>query len=400
MPDDDLLERYKPQSIQSTADPDPELLLDGRAAVMGNDETRRIMREGRESGQDRGDLRDLLAMQLASHWQGEIGLDSCLEVATYLVDEYLTLGEGIFLVNRTTGKIEASLDEDDLYKPEPVPREDGTLVERAPRIRPGVQSQIAVWLHNREREAQVLAELKRRAHLTPLLEQEGDRRLQIASRRGRSQIVAEVAQDSPATLLGALSGPLGAFVRRFPVTDLLPGDTRRFEQVLVETLARTRQGVQDPLTTNLAYSPQAQLRSALPANWLRQVLKLFAERVHAAPKLPGVPIPPPTPLDQLTPEQLGEADLWIVDPNLFRALRALNPNLTLVIVEGAPPVGILPGEAGVLQVPEAFTPASRELFDRWQVEAGLQATLWYDPDRVNLLSLCNVPLQAEVVDAH
>jgi hypothetical protein len=394
MADDDLLERYKPQPIESAADPDPELLLDGRAAVMGNDETRRILREGRESGQDRGDLRDLLAMQLASHWQGEIGLDSCLEVATYLVDEYLTLGEGIFLVSRETGKIEAQLSEDDLYKPAPVPREDGTLAQPLARIRPDIQSNIAVWLHNREREKTILAELTRRANLTPLLEQEGDRRLQVATRHGRAQIVAEVAQEAPAALLGALSGPLGAFVRRFPVTATLPGKTEHLVPIEVETLARTRQGVQDPLTTNLSYSPKAQLRSALPAAWLRQVLKLFAERVHAHPDFSGSP---PTPLDQLTRQDLGDADLWIVDPNLVRAFRDLDPNLVLIPIPGAPPLGIESGEVGCLQVPGEFSPASRELFDRWQVEAGLQVTIWYDPTLVNWVVVTDVPLQAQVV---
>jgi len=389
--DDDLLERYKPQDIQSTADPDPELLLDGRAAIMGDQETRRSLCEGRETGQARTDLRDNLALQLASHWHGEVGLDSCIEVATYLVDEYLTLGEGIFLINRATGKVEAQLSEDDLYKPNPVPREDGTLAQPLARIRPNILSNLAVWVGDRERESRILAELSRRANLTPLLEQEGDQRLQVASRRGRAQIVAEVAQNSPARLLGSLSGPLGAFTRRFPVINTLPDHTEYLVEVTGETLARTRQGVQDPLTTNLAYSPSTQLRSSLPANWLRQVLKLFAETAHRQSP-PGA-----IPLSQLTRQDLADADLWIVDPNLMQAFRELDPKLILIPIPGAPPLGIEPGETGWLQVPNAFTAASREMFDRWQVEAGLQVTLWYNPDFINLLEISDIPQQAQVI---
>lgn len=355
--------KLSPQ-VLSKANPSRTDLLQARSDVQNNPELQALFRQSKAESWPRERLVDFVTTKLHGMWQE----GDPAEAAQYLVDEYDQLGEGIHLVSTETGKVSVVLSEDDIYDPPPVPRENGEMAQPLARIRPHIESAIVTWFHDQGREAQILKALSERGHQTALLREMGDPRLLVATRQGRQHIVDSFGRLDPRTLLEAAGGTSAAFLRCFTLVEDIPAFNDPLHYVKGKVEARSRMGVQDPTTTNLHHNRPAVMAAALVQGWVREIAKevsraastrLIAETlsIDKASKLPS--------------------GLWVAPPDLVRPFRRINPNVTVLPVEGAEPITI-EGKIGFLKVPPEFRAKNFEAFDRWEALTQLDFEMWLD----------------------
>lgn len=385
-----LAQKFEPRVI-STAKPEADWLLQARRDINSDESLRDFFRRAREEGRDSDWIADNISVRLAGRWGSDRFFDA-LEAATYLADEYLQLGEGIHIVSTETGKITATLSESDIYQPAPVPRESGGLAVPLPRIRPDLEGLLTTWSFERGREEQLTEALALRANQTDLLREEGDPRLRIATRSGRSEIVREIAEDTPRSLLERAGGSAAAFLRHFEIRTAAPDPSEGLEEVHGVASAQSRMGIQDPLTTNLHHNRQGILRGVFAQAWAREMARRLSVEAHQRGSVP------PVPSDQIGLSDFSGTDMWVVSPDALQLVRELSEKqVTLMPVEGAYPLGLSNRRVGVLVLPESFSAESRELFNRWETAAILEFSLWVDWSAIRVLRISDVPLEPEVV---
>lgn len=373
----DLASKLEPK-VTSLAHPSTDFLLQARADVQRDPELQALFRQFQEHRLNVGydveeqkeqaveALGDQLASRLAGLWGGNF--IEALEAARYLADEYSQIGEGILIVSSQTGKVIAKLDEKDLYQPAPVPRESGGLALPLPRIEPGLEAMIVSWVFEKGREERIEALLAERANQTALLREEGDRRLWIATRKGRAALAHSLSEDHPMTLLSRSGGTAGAFLKHFELT-LQPPEGQTAAVYRLETTMALR--VHDPLTTNLQYDRLGSMRGAVAQGWVRDLGRQIAEDAHR--QVPFWTIS----AEEITKSWIQTSETWVADPDVLLAFLKVG-RVPVLPVNGAPTIG-LKGKLGTIVVPETFEVQNREIFGRWEVLATLDVKV-YLPD--------------------
>lgn len=372
----DLASKLEPE-VKTLARPATDSLLQARADVQRDPELQALFRGFREHWlsvgfevpEQKTDAIEALADQIASRLAGLWGGDftEALEAARYLADEYAQLGEGILIVSSQTGRVIAKLDEKDLYQPAPVPRESGELAIPLPRIEPGLEAMIVSWVFEKGREERIHAILVERANQTALLREEGDRRLWIATRKGRAALAHSLSEDHPLTLLSRSGGTAGAFLRHFDLT-LEPPPEGQHQFYRLETIMALR--VHDPLTTNLLYDRLGSMRGAVAQGWVRDLGRQIAEDAHRR-----VPIPRMIQAEEITKSMVQTSETWVADPDVMLAFLKVGRGMPILPVNGAPTIG-LKGKLGTIVVPETFEVQNREVFGRWEVLATLNVHVY------------------------
>ncbi len=373
----DLASKLEPK-VTSLAHPSTDFLLQARADVQRDPELQNLFRQFQEHRLNVGyeveeqkdqaveALGDQLASRLAGLWGGNF--IEALEAARYLADEYSQIGEGILIVSSQTGKVIAKLDEKDLYQPAPVPRESGGLALPLPRIEPGLEAMIVSWVFEKGREERIEALLAERANQTALLREEGDRRLWIATRKGRAALAHSLSEDHPMTLLSRSGGTAGAFLKHFELA-LQPPEGQTAAVYRLETTMALR--VHDPLTTNLQYDRLGSMRGAVAQGWVRDLGRQIAEDAHR--QVPFWTIS----AEEITKSWIQTSETWVADPDVLLAFLKVG-RVPVLPVNGAPTIG-LKGKLGTIVVPETFEVQNREIFGRWEVLATLDVQV-YLPD--------------------
>lgn len=380
-----LTQRFEPK-VLSKAEPEVDWLLQARADINSDKALQAILREGKETGRDPVDK---LAAGLNAKWEGNRWFEA-REVAQYLWDEFTQIGQGLHLISSETGKIVVTLDENDIYQPAMVPREGGGMVKPLPRIRPDLEGLIYTWTFEKSREQEIVQALAAQGHQTALLREEGDPRLLVASRRGRKQIVAALAQLDPQRLLRACGGTSAAFLNHF---DLGAEDPESGGLELLEGTAASSStlGIQDMRATNLHHNRAGSLQGALVQGWVREVARQLSVAAHRrVPGMAGLP------LDDFCKDDLDGCQFWVSPPDTLKHVRRVDPTTTVMPVVGAQLIG-LKGKVGAIVVPKEFTVSSHELFDRWETHSALEVRLWIDWSKVTVLALRNVALDGYVV---
>lgn len=371
--------------VRSTANPETLLLLLVRSVLQSDDELRALLVRFRSENKPVGWLRDMLAPRVAVHVD-TYPFDSVIDVCQFVADEYQQLGEGYFIVSQDTGRVVFVASEDDLYDPGLLSRESGTLGQALRRLNPNLESALVLHHYDRARETDVLALIAGRLPQTDLLRDEGDRRLRVASRAGRTGIARELADDHPATLLRRAGGTTGMFLRHFP---LMESEQPELGWIRVEGVAtcRTSLGIQDVTTLNLGYDRLGVLRGVVPQAWIRDIARQLSYqiKVRSSRSLP-------LSVADLTEELIASEQLWVADPDVYALLR---PG-TVIPVEGAETIGFS-GNAGALVVAPEFRVESRESGDRWQVTTTVEYQLYVDLQKVRFLPIVGIPHSAGIL---
>lgn len=375
--------------VHSTANPGVELLLQMRAIVSKDKDLEALFIRSRKEQLGVEWLRDQLAAHIYPLITVECLFEDIVQASLYLADEYNQLGEGYLIISTETGRAVSVLTEDDLYDPGLMARHGGSMAPALQRIKPGTETMLVSYAHEKSREEQVLARLKEKYPQTALLREEGDNRFRIATRSGRKGIAQELAGDDPRELLRRSGGTTGMFLRHFPLVDDFEDDP---ESVLLAATAafRSQLNVPDPLAINISHNRLGTLRGAAPQGWVRDICRTLAETAHKTKRALPVPI------EDLTFGDLDGVELWIVDPDIYKEMLKIHPSVQAVPVEGVDPIG-LKGVVGHLFVPREFTVESQERFNRWEVVANLPFQLIVDFDKIRILPISGISREAVLV---
>jgi hypothetical protein len=322
----ELAKRLDPK-IETTANPRPDWLLQARADVRSDKDLQAVFIQAKAEDKSPNWLADQVSTRLMARWEGE-SPDQAAEAALFLADEYFQVAEGIHIVSAETGRIIATVSEDDIYQPAMVPREGGGMATPLPRLDPNLEAFITTWTFEEGREKRILATLVERGHRAIAFD---DPRLHPATRGGRSQIVRDVAEMTPEALLQGLGGTSAAFLGHFDLRTTPPekAESERCEAcrdwhatylrpAAIESGATVglcyakqpeRHPADDPAcmhfrgfapepdlegcagakdvlrigdqtTINIHHDRRAMLRGVLPQGWVREMARLLAVAAH------------------------------------------------------------------------------------------------------------------------
>jgi hypothetical protein len=320
-----------------------------------------------------------LALELGEPFQRELDVNDpqkAFQVAEYLADEYLQMGDTMLLISRHTGKAIGRITDDDVWVPAPVPREDGSMAQPLPRLRPELEAFLVHWHFEKDRERQITDELAPTLHPTDLVKEQGDARLLPVTRAGRTTLVSQLKDKLP-SLLTSTGGSLGRFLSHFDIREDDPPKGSPYEPLLRCTaIGRTVTAIQDMKAMNLHFNRLGGLCAHTGNAWAREIARTLAiaAKEHFSPL--------PQSLSNFEPKDI-KAAVWVGDPDTVDALVKLRglfsyTSSTVVPVEHAPTIAVL-GKAGVIVInPASYECQGRELFSRWEVAARLEYTLWVD----------------------
>ncbi len=356
-------------TVLSKAQPKCLDLLRARTYLQQSEGSKEIFKQAREENWSA----DTLASRLGPVVSEVVPEAVCKEVGRYLADEYTQLGDGIFIISTETGKITGVLREEDLYLPNPVPREgSNALAQPTPKLRPDIEAVIIFQGFESERETRILATLAAKGHQTDLLRDMGDPRLLVATRHGRRAIVESLAVFDPKTLLEACGGTSAAFLQCFTLVADAP-DISDLEYIKGSVQSRSVMGVQDPTTTNLHHNRAGTLRGALVQGWVREIAGALSRAGERFAKALNVA------------ELRRVSGVWVAAPHLVRPMKKMHPNVSVLPVSC--PTFCIAQNAGYLKVPPVFKTLNTEMFDRWEASAYLDYELWYDPKALQYFKL-------------
>jgi hypothetical protein len=360
--------------------------LRARTVIRETPELQEFFRRAREESRNVEWLADNLTIRLSGVW-GTEHFEEAHQVSQYLADEFFQLGEGIQVVSTVTGKVEAVLSEGDLYIPDAVTREDGSLVANPlPRLRPELEANLITWTVERERETQVLRTLATRATQTDLQQEEGDYRLLVATRKGRSSIVRSLTTERPKALLEASSGTSAAFLRHFNIIE------SEFSEEFRVASARSVIGIQDQTTINLHYNRAEALRHILPQGWVKNIAFQISEEAKSQKRVWRIQA------EELEASDLGGLPFWVSPPEAIPALRLFLPNAKFMPVEGSCLIGFPEMVVGELTVSESFFSESHERSDKWEVVGNLPYSMKVDLCHLRTLTISGIGVEGHLVE--
>lgn len=389
MPDDKLA-RLEPQ-VRTLARPDAGPLLSSRHNIQRSPEAQDLFKRARAESWTAEQLAEQLQPVLQERVEGTN--EQIAASARYLADEYLQIGDAVLLISTQTGKAIARVTDEDIWQPEPVPREGGGRMARPlPRLRPELEGFLVEWVFNTSKEEALTASLSRRVTQTDLLRQEGDQRLLPVTKGGRKHIVTRVEEALP-TLLGECQGLTKEFLSHF---ELRSEDPPGLEPLLrCVAIARTLTPITDPTTFNLRHDHFTALSSRIPSQWVREFARSLAVAAHQRASAE------PISYRNVALADLSSAQFWVAEPDTVQALYTKNPSSAAFPVEGAPTTGLNDKVGAIVIDPASYACRSREFHSRWEIVAKVEYVLWVDWTKIRTLNLDGVPtsgLSVEVLD--
>ncbi len=364
------LERVLPE-VKTLARPTKGPLLAARHEIKRSPKLQALFSKARKEHWPATQLAEEAAPVLGALLEGSEA--EMREVALYLADEYEQVGDAVLIVSTVTGKAIAKITDADIWQPAKVPRHSGNLAKPLPRLRPDLEGFLVQWVFDQDREQRLLATIAEKVPQTALVREEGDRRLQPLTRAGRASLVQELGDALP-TILEAVQGASRAFLDRFELRSEPPTSAKLNPLLKCTAFGRVVTPIADPKTFNLRYDRLGAMAAQMGTSWVREMARTLAlgssenERVRVT-----------WPFD--TP------GLWVGGPDLAQAFglhRAL-------VVDGAPATVVRP-EAGVIVIDSAsYACRDRELFDRWEVAAAVEYTLYVNWQNVVTFDIEGLP---------
>lgn len=350
------LTRLAPE-VRTLARPSSKPLLAARGVVQRDPDVQVAFVRAKAEGWDAQRLADEVGARLEESVEG--APEEVREAALYLADEYLQEGDGILLVSRESGKVMARITEEDVWRPSPVRREDGSLAEPLPRLRPDLEGFLVGWVFDRAREEEATRALVPWAA--------GTSTAKALTYGGRKDLVGTLRGRLPA-LLGEVKGGPRSFLDAFRIV----GDDVPVEGLTplprLTAVARTRAPLSDLRATNFRYDVLASQTATIPSLWVTEIARAFSM---------GCPNPRELRASDFDWRVLAEAPYWVGSGTVGDL--ALRTGCPAFLTDAPTSVGIRGNPVGVLQIhEEGYKIASREVFDRWEVVATLEYTLWVD----------------------
>ena len=372
---DTSLTRLAPE-VRTLARPASGPLLAARAEVSRNADLQVAFVKAKAEGWDAARLADEIQPLLEATLEGTP--EALREAGLYLADEYLQDGDGIMLVSRETGRTLARITEDDICQPAPIRREDGSLVQPLPRIRPDLEGFLVQWVFDRSREQEATRALAPWAAGTVAAQQ--------VTRQGRQGLVQRIQQEAP-LLLSQVGGRARDFLAAFEVVEadvVIP--TGLVALPRATAFARTRTPLGDLRAFNMRFDVLSAQKGAVGVSWVTEIARMLAQSC-------------PT-VRQISVEALWDSTsvwptFWVAPTDAADIFR--RANAPAVFIESDRALGLM-GRVGVLQLhPESYRVSGREIFDRWEVGASVDFTLWVDWSRIHCLRIENLPVQVTVL---
>lgn len=377
MPDDKLAPAPKVSSLAQT---NSSNLIAARNAVQRNPEIQRAFGQAAAEKWSGEELADRLALLLGGDIEGEP--DEVYQTALYLSDEYLQMGDSVLLISPETGKAIARVTENDIWQPPDVPREGGGMAKRQPRLDPKLEGFLVQWEFEKGREAAQVAALAARLNQTPMLKEGGDRRLLVASRRGRKHIVDELRDALPDLLPSGCNGASARFLDRLEfVTDPSPELDPVIQCV---GYARASMPIADMRAVNLRHDHFTSLKAKVATSWAREVAHSLALAAHTKLSVEEWDFDSWPGSESYRKPGYG---YWVAEPNTAHALVS-----EVFPVPGAPTICLRTKAGAVVVDPDSFECDGRERADRWDVLATFKYTLYMDWDRVLAFNLTGIPI--------
>lgn len=371
----DALTRIEP-AVRTLARPDPAPLLAARALVQRDADLQVAFVKAKAEGWEAQRLADEMQPKLEATLEGTP--EALREAGLYLADEYLQGGDGIMLVSRDTGKVLARLSEEDIWQPEPTRREDGSLVKPLPRIRPDLEGFLVQWAFDRGREQKAVQALAPWAAGTVAARQ--------VTQAGRKSLTQQIEADAP-RLLGEARGGARGFLEGFELVeaDVVAG-TGLVALPRATAYARTRTPLADLGAFNHRFDVLASQKGVIANAWVGEMARMLAESCPATSTV--------SPLSFWNAETEWPS-FWVAPAKAVDLFR--RANVSAIFVESTKALGLL-GRVGVLQIhPGSYRVGSREVFDRWEVGASVDYTLWVDWANVRGFMLEGLPDQVAVL---
>lgn len=376
---DELVKRAP--DVITSAQPDGKLLLRVRAKIQSN----RALADVFASSQTADEIVDRLTPLLRELFPFDH--DDIADAARYLADEYAQVGTGILLISHETGRAIGRITEDDLYQPPPVPREDGQMVQRPMKMLPQVEGFLIQWNFDRVREQEIRADIERRLPRTELVAEEGDRRLLFYTGEGRKQLVEMLRQSLP-TLLQ--KSPLA---KAFKVVDETPEGLQ--PGLKCKAFARVSLPMVDIRYRNVMNDPLSMAEALVLSRWtceIGRVLSLDAER-EGVERRPYGPV--------------QGAEMWVASPPVAWRLRSgfdseptYYPKANVLTVDGAVTTAIIgdgDNHGHIVVNPRSIEMRSREIFDRWEIAATVEFTLYVDWTKVRAVEFTDIATEFAAV---
>lgn len=345
------LTRLEPE-VRTLARPSSKGLLAARGEIQRNADLQVVFVKAKAERWPASRLAE--AIQPLLEERIEESPEAIREASLYLADEYLQGEEGILLVSKETGRALARITEEDIWLPQPVRREDGSLVTPLPRLRPDLEGFLVQWAFDRSREERRVSEL------APWQQQTAAAR-QI-TRKGRQELVEHLRADSE-NLLSGLKGSAKAFLDFVcggqSDTDISADTYTPLPRMTA--VARTRTPLADLKSFNPRFDVLSNQRAVLGDALVREMGRTLA--LHH---------PSPEPSKSVSVEGIG---FWVAGtgaPSLLDSLY-VDSDVTLGLTK----------DACLLVVhPESYRVESREVFDRWEIMAMVDYTLWVDWSKI------------------
>lgn len=368
--------------VRTLARPASGVLLAARSLIQRHEPLQQLFLQAKTESWDA----PRLAAELASRLEALEGSPpEVQEVALYLADEFVQIGDGLLLICRETGRALARITDDDFWLPPKVARPDG-MIQPAPRLRPELEAFLYQYIHEKAQEDSLQSELVQRTKQTAYLAQEGDRRLRVSTRAGRKAIAAEI-QAQGANLFASVQNTTRGFLQLF-----LPEPTPEMELAVSGiALSLTQTHVSDALAVNYRYD-HAGVQGATLTHRLTQELALaVATEAHRRK--------PPVSLSYMdvSRETLGGATCWVIDPALSGAFLRVS-GITIFYVPGVRPTGFRSPAGAFAMMAGSFTVESRERFERWDLLGRFTYTVHLDWNAVETRTITDIPPSEPVVE--
>lgn len=361
--------------VETLARPTSGSLIGARNAVQKLDSVKASFVQAKNEGWSAERLAEAIEAPLQAHVEGS--KEDVRQAALYLAAEFLQFGDALLLVSRETGQAIARITEADLYEPSPVPRESGGMAKPLTRLRPELEGFLFEYVHEHNREKQLYHDLVVRTKQTGFLAQEGDRKLNLATRQGRRSIEAELRAKGT-DLLQAATGTLSALLQHFTLGS---GEGTPSLTGFLSTQVRTQ--LPDPLAVNYKYDHFAHQQTGLSHGWLRELALSLGAEAHQQKS------PEPVSYSELTAVQ--GVSLWVCDPQLAPML--MGAGVVVVTVPEVKTFGLMGSPVGTLDVDAtSLVIEGRELFNRWDVMGRLSYSLYLDWSRVVALNVESLPV--------
>lgn len=367
-------------NVLTEATPIPGLLRYVRDLVQRTPTIAALFMQARKEQRGALWLRDRLVLELADFLNGEEA-ENIFQVATYLSDEYMQIGDAVLLLDPKTGKAIARISDEDMWQPAPVPRENGRMAVPAKRLRPELEGFLVQWVFDRSFETEIVQKLAAKITQTQLQRDEGDRRLAFATRDGRKHMVDELRDMLPSLLPNRVGGTPRTLFNHLQIGT--PPEGEGWELLPSQPIVReVVHLLQDKLAQNLGHDILATMSSTIAVGWTRGV----AARLNAAPSV--------------TPDvsfgDVGTGELWIASPDIARKFQGSSREANVLPIEMEDAAALrLNGLVGWV-MPELFELEARELFDRWTIRATFTPRIWVNWANVRKFTFYDVPATVHV----